>query len=117
MNGSNVRRYAAVDLGAESGRVTVGRIEGRRATLEPLHRFPNAPVRLPDGLHWNAVELFAQTLKGLGIAAAGGDLAGIGVDAWGVDYALLDRSGRMLGLPFHYRTRGPLTWWHACTNG
>ena len=103
MKGSHVRRYAAVDLGAESGRVTVGRIEGRRATLEPVHRFPNAPVQLPDGLHWNVVELFAQTLNGLGRAAAGGEVAGIGIDAWGVDYALLDRSGRMLGLPFHYR--------------
>jgi rhamnulokinase len=101
--GSPDRRYAAVDLGAESGRVIVGRIDGGRVTLEPVHRFANLPVRLPDGLHWNVAELFAQTLTGLGRAAAGGGLAGIGIDAWGVDYALLDRSGRMLGLPFHHR--------------
>jgi rhamnulokinase len=103
MRGSHDGRYAAVDLGAESGRVTIGRIIGRRATLEVVHRFPNVPARLPDGLHWNVVELFAQTLAGLRGAAAGGGLAGIGIDAWGVDYALLDRSGRMLGVPFHHR--------------
>jgi rhamnulokinase len=103
MKGSNPRRYAAVDLGAESGRVTVGTVAEGRATLEAVHRFPNVPVRLPDGLHWNVVELFAQTLNGLAGAAADGPLAGIGIDAWGVDYALIDRGGRLLGLPFHHR--------------
>jgi rhamnulokinase len=97
--------YAAVDLGAESGRVMLGRIRDGRVTLEPVHRFPNQPVRLPDGLHWDLLGLFAQVLHGLGRAAAAHRLAGIGVDAWGADYALLDAEGRTLGLPFHYRDR------------
>lgn len=97
------RRFAAVDLGAESGRVIAGCLDGAAISLEVTHRFPNRPVWLPDGLHWSLPQLFADTLTGLCRAAESGRLDGIGVDAWGVDYALLDGANRMLGLPFHYR--------------
>ncbi len=96
-------RLAAIDLGAESGRVVAGRFDGDRIELEVAHRFPNRPVRLPDGLHWNAPGLLTEILHGLGEAAAAGPLDGIGIDGWGCDYALLDGAGHMLGLPFHYR--------------
>jgi rhamnulokinase len=98
------RVLAAVDLGAESGRVIVGRLDGSTVSLEVVHRFSNEPVRLHDGLHWNMPGIFAEILAGLAQAGhAGGRLDGIGIDAWGVDYALLDDRRRMLGLPFHYR--------------
>jgi len=97
------RRFAAVDLGAQSGRVAVGRFAGDRIELEIAHRFVNQGVWLPDGLHWNVAQLFAETLRGLALAASGGALDGVGVDSWGCDYALLDRDFRMLGLPYHYR--------------
>ena len=92
--------YAAIDLGAESGRVVVGRLDGEQVALDVVHRFHNRPVRLPDGMHWNLMNLFAESLTGLGFA---GRVDGIGIDAWGVDYALLDGDNRVLGLPFHYR--------------
>ena len=92
--------YAAIDLGASSGRVVCGRLERDRVVLEECRRFANRPLRLPDGLHWNLLHLFAEALDGLRRA---GSLAGVGVDTWGVDYALLDDAGRVLGLPFHYR--------------
>jgi rhamnulokinase len=92
--------YAAIDLGASSGRVVAGRFDGGRVGLEELSRFPNRPVALPDGLRWNLLHLFTESLDGLRRA---GPLRGVGVDAWGVDYALLDGDGRVLGLPFHYR--------------
>jgi rhamnulokinase len=95
--------YLAVDLGAESGRVVLGRLEDDRVDLEVVHRFPNRPVRLPDGLHWNLPGLFSAVLDG--VSSVRGGLRGIGVDAWGVDYALLDGDGRLLGLPFHHRDR------------
>jgi rhamnulokinase len=95
--------YAAVDLGAESGRVVLGRFDGERVALDVVHRFANRPVRLPDGAHWNLLALFAESLHGLGLAAQSAPVQGIGIDAWGVDYALLDDHGRVLGLPFHYR--------------
>ena len=96
-------RLAAVDLGAESGRVVLGRFDGDTVSLDVCHRFANRPLWLPDGLHWNLPGLFAQTLHGLGAAADGGPLDGIGIDAWGCDYALLDADRRLLGLPFSYR--------------
>ena len=92
--------YAAVDLGATSGRVVRGSLDGGGVDLEEVHRFDNRPVRLPDGLRWNLLHLFTETLAGLRRA---GELAGVGVDTWGVDYALLDGEHRVLGLPFHYR--------------
>jgi rhamnulokinase len=95
--------YAAVDLGAESGRVVVGRLRDGRVQLDVAHRFPNRPVRLPDGLRWNLLHLFTEALEGLRAAAAREPLHGVGVDSWGVDYALLDERRRVLGLPFHYR--------------
>jgi rhamnulokinase len=96
-------RLAAVDLGAETGRVVLGRFDGETVSLDVRHRFANRPLWLPDGLHWNLPGLFAETLQGLGAAADGGALDGIGIDAWGCDYALLDGGRRMLGLPFSYR--------------
>jgi rhamnulokinase len=91
--------FAAIDLGAESGRVVHGRFDGERVALDVAHRFENRPVRLPDGLRWNLLSLFTAALEGL----RGLDVQGVGIDTWGVDYALLDGEGRVLGLPFHYR--------------
>src|SRR3954465_13207893 len=92
-------KYAAIDLGASSGRVVVGRFDGERISLQELHRFANRPVRLPDGLRWNLLPLFT----GAPPAPRGKAFDGVGVDTWGVDYALLDERHRVLGLPFHYR--------------
>jgi rhamnulokinase len=92
--------FAAIDLGASSGRVLAGRVDGGKVTLDELHRFANRPVQLPDGLHWDVLHLHAEALAGLRKA---GGLDGVGVDTWGVDYGLLDGRGRLLGLPFHYR--------------
>lgn len=99
------RAYAAIDLGAESGRVVLGRLDRERVAVEVVHRFDNRPVRLPDGLRWNLLALFAEALHGLAAAAAAAPapLRGVGVDSWGVDYALLDGRDRVLGLPFHHR--------------
>ena len=102
---NRARTFAAVDLGAESGRVALGRFDGERVSLEVVHRFPNRPVWLNDGLHWDLPRLLADSLDGIAQAAAEQQLDGIGVDAWGVDYALLDASRHVLGLPFHYRDR------------
>lgn len=95
--------FGAVDLGADSGRVFRGTLENGRIELQEVHRFRNRPVRLPDGLHWNLLELFDESRRGLAIAASTGGLDSVAVDAWAVDYALLDAGGRLLGLPFHYR--------------
>ena len=96
---------AAVDLGATSGRVILGRVDGRAGTLELDHvaRFPNGPVRLASGLHWDFTGLYRDLTRGLADAfRREPGVASIGVDSWAVDYALL-RGDRMLAEPFHYR--------------
>jgi len=100
-----VSTYIAIDLGAESGRVIAGLLDGGRVRLEEAHRFANVPVRTPDGLHWDTLRLYAEALAGLRKASHtyGPELAGVGVDAWAVDYGLLDDGGRLLGAPYHYR--------------
>jgi rhamnulokinase len=94
---------AAVDLGATSGRVMLGHVGPGELRLVPVARFPNTPVRTPDGLHWNILELYRSIVAGLsGAAKQEPHLASIGIDSWAVDYGLL-RQGRLLGAPFHYR--------------
>jgi rhamnulokinase len=98
--------HAAVDLGASSGRVVVGEVGPDSLRLEESHRFPNGPVRLPGGLHWDVLGLYAHAVDGLARAQrAHGRIDSVGVDSWAVDYGLLDASGALLGNPFHYRDR------------
>src|SRR5512133_2523436 len=78
-------RHAAIDLGAESGRVVVGSMDGERIALEEVHRFPNTPVRVGRTLHWDALRLWADIEAGLRKAGAAGALASVAVDSWGVD--------------------------------
>ncbi len=94
---------AAVDLGAESGRVVVGTFDGDRLAIDDVHRFPNVPVELAGTLHWDFLRLFGDVASGLRRAGAAGPIASVGVDSWGVDFGLLDGRGRLLANPVHYR--------------
>lgn len=96
-------RLVAIDLGAESGRVVVGTFDGGRLALQDVHRFANVPVTLAGTLHWDFLRLFGDVTAGLRRAAAGGPVASVGVDTWGVDFGLLDDRGRLLGNPVHHR--------------
>lgn len=91
---------AAVDLGASSGRVMVGRVGPDSLELTEAHRFPNRPVRVPEGLRWDVLGLYAGVLDGL---RAAGAVDSVGIDSWAVDYGLLDADGALLGNPVHYR--------------
>ncbi|PSK66535.1 L-Rhamnulokinase [Micromonospora sp. MH33] len=91
---------AAVDLGASSGRVMVGRVGAGKLDLTEAHRFTNEPVRAGDILHWDILRLWRGVLDGL---RAAGPVASIGIDSWAVDYGLVDASGALLGNPVHYR--------------
>jgi rhamnulokinase len=96
--------FVAVDLGAESGRAVLGRFDGEQMALEEMHRFPNTPVRLPDGLHWDVLRIMGEVKDGLAKAAGKvGRIESLGVDSWGVDFALLDRDGSLISNPYHYR--------------
>ena len=98
-------RYLAIDLGAESGRAVLGTLADGRVELKDVHRFANTPVRVLDGLHWDVLELWQQIKRALSHVAAGEgrELSGVSLDTWGVDFALSDKNGALLGLPHHYR--------------
>jgi rhamnulokinase len=95
--------YLAIDLGAESGRTIVGTLEKSVIRLAETHRFSNGPVQLPDGLHWDVLRLWTDIQAGISASAAKFPLASLALDTWGVDFALLDRNGSLLGNPYHYR--------------
>ncbi len=94
---------AAVDLGASSGRVMVGRVGPRMLELEEVHRFSNDPVHAGERLYWDILRLHFETIQGLRTAARQHEVASIGIDSWAVDYGLLDGDGELLGNVAHYR--------------
>ena len=97
-------RFAAVDLGASSGRVMVADVGADRLDLTEAHRFANTPVTAGGTLHWDVLALHREILHGLRAAGTrAGSLASVGIDSWAVDYGLLDRTGALLGNPVHYR--------------
>ncbi|HEV7811322.1 MAG TPA: FGGY family carbohydrate kinase, partial [Leifsonia sp.] len=105
--GAGAGAVAAVDLGATSGRVMLGRVGPNILELTEVARFANTPVRLWNGtraaLHWDVVGLYSEAIRGLAAAVrAEPGLRSIGVDSWAVDYGLLS-GGRLRGIPHHYR--------------
>lgn len=96
--------FLAVDLGASSGRTFLGSFDGGKISFQEVHRFPNEPVQLVDGLHWDALRIMHEVRHGLSRAARQSrSLQSVGVDTWGVDFALLDRDGALVSNPYHYR--------------
>jgi rhamnulokinase len=98
-------QYLAIDLGAESGRAILGGLFDGKLAVDELHRFPNTPVREPDGLYWDAFKLWHEIQHGIEAAVTGRRVAldGVGVDTWGVDFGLLGPDGTLLEKPRHYR--------------
>ena len=99
--------YLAVDLGASSGRVVAGLFDGTRLALEEVYRFDNGGVTAAGRMQWDVLNLWQHTLRGLraGAKIYGRHVASVGVDTWGVDFALLSKSDEMLSNPCHYRDR------------
>jgi len=100
-----MKRYLALDLGAESGRAVLGSFDGNTVGIEEIHRFPNEPVRASDGMHWDVLRLWHEIQRGIRATAAAGitTLDGVGLDTWGVDFGLFGEGGSLLANPFHYR--------------
>ena len=99
-----MKTILAIDLGAESGRVVAARFDGQRLSCEEIHRFPNGPVNVRCALQWDVLRLWQEIQTGIARAArAEARIDAIGLDTWGVDFALLDRDGNLLANPAHYR--------------
>lgn len=101
---TRAKPYLAFDFGAESGRAVLAHLQSGILTTEEVHRFPNAPIECGGSLRWDVGRLWLEVRKALA-RVDGVELAGIGVDAWGVDYALLGERGELLENPYHYRDR------------
>ncbi len=101
-NQPHSRPYLAFDFGAESGRAVLAHLQAGILTTEEVHRFRNEPVEYGGSLHWDVPRLWFEVRKALGCVEQL-ELAGVGVDAWGVDYALLGERGELLQNPYHYR--------------
>lgn len=93
----------AFDYGAGSGRAIVGKYDGKILLLEEVHRFSNDPVYLGGTLYWDFLRLFHELMHSLKKATTSAKPASMGIDAWGVDFGLLDANGKLLGNPLHYR--------------
>src|ERR1700681_2072164 len=96
--------YLAFDFGAQSGRAVLAHLQSGILTTEEVHRFANQPVEYGGSLHWDVARLWFEVRNALSRLDEV-ELAGIGVDAWGVDYPLLGERGELLQNPYHYRDR------------
>ena len=97
-------KMLAIDLGASSGRGIVGSFDGEKLTLRENHRFSNDPVIVNGRMYWDILRIFHEIKQSITKTVLEGDnVRSIGIDTWGVDYALLDRYGNMLANPKHYR--------------
>jgi rhamnulokinase len=100
----NPNYYIACDLGAESGRVMLARLEAGHLSLEEIHRFPSAVVRVLGTLRWDVLRIYEELKNGLReVAKRNLRVRGISVDSWGVDYVLINAVHPMVSPPFHYR--------------
>jgi rhamnulokinase len=99
------KAYLAVDMGASSGRHVVGLFDGSKLRLEEVYRFENGPVEVGGRLYWDLLNQWTHVRAGLRAAGAkfAGQIVGVGVDTWGVDFGLLGRGDELLGNPYHYR--------------
>lgn len=98
------RNLLAFDLGAESGRAVLGKLDGQKISLQEVHRFANTPANVLDTFHWDVLNLYNEILAGMRKTVHSfGGADSVGVDTWGVDFALLGRDGALLGNPRHYR--------------
>ncbi len=97
----------AFDLGATSCRAMVGFINEaeRKVNVEELYRWPNYMVRVGDSAYWDVLRIWHEMKRALKTAYKrfGRKLASIGVDTWGIDFALLDSTGQLVENPHTYR--------------
>jgi rhamnulokinase len=101
----------AVDIGADSGRVMRVWLEDGQFHSEEVHRFPNTPVTVSGTIYWDILRLWHEVTAGIDKAAEGA--ASLGLNTWGVDFALLDSNGSLVSNPVHYRdsrTNGAMEW-------
>ena len=97
------KRVLAFDFGASSGRAIIGSYENGKITLDEVHRFLNEPVSVGGTVYWDVLRLFHEIKQGILKAKQAGGFDSIGIDKWGVDFGLIDKDGKLIENPVHYR--------------
>ena len=98
--------YLAIDLGASGGRHILGHMEGEKLVLKEVHRFSHAPLQKDGSLVWDVEWISGEISAGLVKCRDflnGGNLRSVGIDTWGVDYALVDKDGKLINPVYAYR--------------
>ena len=98
--------YIAVDMGAESGRLVLGKISEGKLSIKELHRFKTQGTEIHGHLYWDVLRFYDEIISGIKSSASifkEESIDGIGVDTWGVDFVILDEHDNLLGMPYHYR--------------
>jgi rhamnulokinase/L-fuculokinase len=98
-------KMLAIDLGASSGRGIIGEFDGKKLSLRENHRFSNDPVNISGDFMWDILRIFFEIKNSVRNCAVSGDkdIKTIGIDTWGVDFGLLDKTGKLMENPYHYR--------------
>ncbi|MCD6408088.1 rhamnulokinase [bacterium] len=100
-----VEKFVAIDLGAESGRGVIGEFEGEKLKIEEIHRFPTANVKVFSHIFWDFLSIFSEIKNILLKSKEKGEISGVGITTWGVDYGLIGENDLVLANPFHYRDK------------
>lgn len=97
-------KMLAIDLGASSGRGIVGSFDGEKLTLRENHRFSNDPMYVNGRFTWDILRIYFEIKNSITKTIIDGDdIASMGIDTWGVDYGMVDKNGRLMANPIHYR--------------
>lgn len=99
-----MKYFLAIDIGASSGRHILSWKDGDKIKIEEIYRFENSPINSNGSLTWKVERLFSEILNGLKRAGELGKIPySVGIDTWGVDYALLDENDKVIDSVYCYR--------------
>ena len=98
-----MKKVLSFDFGASSGRAMLAELSEKKIVMTEIHRFSNDPVMMNGRMYWDVLRLFFEIKSGITKALAAGGFDAIGIDTWGVDFGLIDKRGRLIGNPVHYR--------------
>lgn len=98
-----MKRVLSFDFGASSGRAMLAELKDGKIEMREIHRFGNDTVIVGGTMYWDILRLFFEIKTGITKAVNEGGFDAIGIDTWGVDFGLIDKRGKLIGNPVHYR--------------
>ncbi len=100
-----MKKVLSFDFGASSGRAMLAEFDGEKISMEEIHRFSNDTVIVNGTMYWDILRLFFEIKTSITKAVNSGGFDAIGIDTWGVDFGLIDKRGKLISNPVHYRDK------------